>query len=231
MVADYTLLLFDEKFRSNPPNNMLLIFLKSLIVMSIYSIHGVIGMFGPHIITTVNQKILKLLCKFSDDEFYERQVARSLDIAYGSANRSLNQLYSDGVVKRRQEGKMFFYSIDTSNPAVIEFKKLVNLLLLEPLVVTLQKIVNRIVLYGSCAQGTDTSQSDFDLFVVTNNEENAANIISGFNLPKGFESLRIHPVIKTPIELLQAGDSEKTFIEEVERGIVLWEKAADESRL
>jgi predicted nucleotidyltransferase len=188
-------------------------------------------MFGPHIITTVNQKILSLLSKFSDDEFYERQVARSLDIAYGSANRSLNQLYSTGVVKRRQEGKMFFYSIDTSNPSVIAFKKLVNLLLLEPLVESLQKIASRIVLYGSCAQGTDTSQSDFDLFVVTNSKENVANIISGFNLPKGFENLRIQPVIKTPIELLQAGDSEKTFIEEVEWGIVLWEKAANESRL
>ena len=188
-------------------------------------------MLGPHIITTVNQKVLSFLAKFSDDQFYERQVARSLDIAYGSANRSLNQLYSTGAIKRRQEGKMFFYSIDTSNQTVIEFKKLVNLLLLEPLVESLQKMAGRIVLYGSCAQGTDTSQSDFDLFVVTNNKENAANIISGFNLPKGFENLRIQPVIKTPIELLQAGDSEKTFIEEVERGIVLWEKAADESRL
>jgi hypothetical protein len=67
--------------------------------------------------------------------------------------------------------------------------------------------------------------------VVTNNKEYAANIVSGFRLPKGFENLRIQPVIKTPIELLQAGESEKTFIEEVERGIVLWEKAANESRL
>ena len=188
-------------------------------------------MLVPHFITTVNQKVLLFLAKFSDDEFYERQVARSLNIAYGSANRSLNQLFSTGAIKRRQEGKMFFYSINASNPSVIEFKKLVNLLLLEPLVEGLQKIANRIVLYGSCAQGTDTSQSDFDLFVVTNNKENAANIISGFNLPKGFENLHIQPVIKTPIELLQSGDSERTFIEEVERGIVLWEKAANESRL
>ncbi len=81
-------------------------------------------MLSPHIITTVNQKVLSFLAKFSDDEFYERQVARSLDIAYGSANRSLNQLYSTGAIKRRQEGKMFFYSIDASNHSVIEFKKL-----------------------------------------------------------------------------------------------------------
>lgn len=188
-------------------------------------------MLGPHIIATVNQKVLSFLAKFSDDEFYERQVARSLDIAYGSANRSLNQLYSTGAIKRRQEGKMFFYSIDASNHSVIEFKKLVNLLLIEPLVENLKKNASQIVLYGSCAQGTDTSQSDFDLFVVTNNKENTADIVSGFKLPKGFEHLRIQPVIKTPVELLQAGESEKAFIEEVERGIVLWEKAASESRL
>ena len=62
-------------------------------------------MLGPHIITTVNQKVLSFLAKFSDDEFYERQVARSLDIAYGSANRSLNQLFrqapSNGDKKER----------------------------------------------------------------------------------------------------------------------------------
>jgi len=188
-------------------------------------------MLGPHIITTVNQKVLSFLAKFSDDEFYERQVARSLEIAYGSANRSLNQLFSTGAIRRRQEDKMFLYSIDASNPSVIEFKKLVNLLLLEPLVESLQKSASRIVLYGSCAQGTDTSQSDFDLFVVTNNKENAADIVNGFNLSKGFENLRIQPVIKTPVELFQVGESEKVFIEEVERGIVLWEKAANESRL
>ena len=188
-------------------------------------------MLGPHIITTVNQKVLSFLAKFSDDEFYERQVARSLDIAYGSANRSLNQLFSTGAIKRRQEGKMFFYSIDASNHSVIEFKKLVNLLLIEPLVENLKKNASQIVLYGSCAQGTDTSQSDLDLFVVTNDKESAADVVSGFNLPKGFENIRIQPVLKTPIELLQAGESEKAFIEEVERGIVLWEKAASESRL
>ena len=186
-------------------------------------------MLSPHIITTVNQKVLSFLTKFSDEEFYERQVARSLDIAYGSANRSLNQLYSTATVKRRQEGKMFFYSIDTVNPSVIEFKKLVNLLLLEPLVDNLKTIASRIVLYGSCAQGTDTSQSDFDLFVITSKKEKATDVISEFNLPKGFENLRIQPVIKTPVELLQIGESEKTFIEEVELGIVLLERAASES--
>ena len=70
-------------------------------------------MLHRHIITTNTQKALSLLTKFSDQEFYEREVARSLDISAGSANRALNELFSSGVVTRRREGKMFFYSVNS----------------------------------------------------------------------------------------------------------------------
>jgi len=175
-------------------------------------------MLQPHLITTISQKILSLLAKFSDQEFYEREVARKLGISTGSANRALNELYSTRAVKRRREGKMYFYSINSSNAAFTEFKKMVTLLLIEPLVEELKKMSSRIILYGSCALGTDNSDSDLDLFIVSNNKEKAANVISGFTF-------------KTPVELLERGELERTFLEEVERGIVLWEKIANESRV
>ena len=184
-----------------------------------------------HLITTVNQKVLSLLTKFSDQEFYEREVARKLGISYGSANRALNELYSTGEVTRRREGKMYFYSIDSFTAALTEFKKMVNLMLVEPLVEELKKISNRIVLYGSCALGTDTSESDIDLFVVSSSKEDVSNIISDFKFPRGFENIHIQSVIRTPVELLEVGESERTFIEEVERGVVLWERVSSESRV
>ena len=105
-------------------------------------------MLHPHIITTNTQKVLSLLTKFSDQEFYEREVARRLAISAGSANRALNELFSSGVLTRRREGKMFFYSIDSSNNVTItELKKIINLLLIEPLVEALKAISSRIVLY------------------------------------------------------------------------------------
>jgi len=188
-------------------------------------------MLHPHIIVTSNQKVLSLLAKFSDKEFYERQVARRLGISYGSANRALNELFSTGTVTRRREGKMYFYSIDASSALVVELKKMINLMLIEPLIEKLKKISNRIVLYGSCALGTDTSESDLDLFIVSDSREAVAKLISNFKFPRGYETIRIQLVIKTPVELLEAGESEQTFIEEVERGIVLWEKVASESRI
>ncbi len=188
-------------------------------------------MLNSHIIGTVNQKILSLLAKFSDKEFYERQIARKIGIAYGSANRALNDLYSTGAVKRRQEGKMYFYSVDLSNAAITELKKLINIMLIEPLVEELKNISSRIVLYGSCAQGTDTSQSDLDLFIVSNDKERVTEAIGNFRLPQGFEDIHIQSVIKSPVELLEAGESDQAFLEEVERGIVLWERAANEPRV
>jgi len=188
-------------------------------------------MLHPHIITTNNQKVLSLLAKFSDQEFYEREVARKLGISSGSANRALNELFSSGVVRRRREGKMYFYSIDSSNAAITEFKRMINLMLVEPLVEELKKISNRIVLYGSCAQGTDTSESDVDLFVVSNNKDRVLEAVSNFKFPMGFEDIHIQAVVKTPVELLETKGPEQAFIEEVERGIVLWEKVANESRV
>lgn len=184
-----------------------------------------------HLIKTINQKALSLLVKFSDQEFYEREVSRKLGISAGSANRALNGLYSDGVAIRRRKGKMYFYSIDSSDALLIEFKKLVNLMLIEPLVEELKNISSRIVLYGSCALGTDNSESDLDLFIVSRHKRQASDVITSFAFPKGFENIHVQPVIKTPVELLKAGESERAFMEEVERGIVLWQKVAGESRV
>jgi len=188
-------------------------------------------MFSPYIIFTVNQKVLSLLAKFWDKEFYERQIARKLGIGYGSANGALNELYSAGVLRRRQEGKMYFYSVDHFSPIVIEFKKLVNLLLIEPLIEELMKASSRVILYGSCAQGTDTSESDVDLFVVSNNKDKVLEAINNFKFPRGFGDIRIQAIVKTPVELLETRGSDQAFVEEVERGTILWEKVASESRV
>lgn len=188
-------------------------------------------MLQPHLIKTINQKVLSLLVKFSDQEFYEREVSRKLGISTGSAHRALNELYLDGAITRRRKGRMYFYSIDPSNAVLTEFKKMVNLMLVEPLVQELKNVSSRIVLYGSCALGTDTSESDIDLFIVSTSKKGVFNVVSGFTFPTGFENIHIQSVIKTPVELLKGGESARTFMEEVERGIVLWEKVASESRV
>jgi predicted nucleotidyltransferase len=95
----------------------------------------------------------------------------------------------------------------------------------------LKNASNRIVLYGSCAQGIDTSESDVDLFVVSNNKDKVLEAINNFKFPRGFEDIRIQAIVKTPVELLEMKGPEQAFIGEVERGTVLWERVASESRV
>ena len=47
-------------------------------------------MLKPHLISTVNQKVLSLLVKFPDQEFYEREVSRKLGISSGAASTCWN---------------------------------------------------------------------------------------------------------------------------------------------
>ena len=184
-------------------------------------------MLNTHIISTVNQKVLCFLAKFSDREFYERQIARDIGISYGSANRALNSLNATGTVRRRQEGKMFFYSVDSASNAIIELKKLINIMLLEPLVEVIKHNTSRIVLFGSCAHGFDDSQSDVDLFITTLNRERIIEAVDDFHFPRGYEIVRIKPVIKTPVELIMSEDADRLFIDEIEKGVTLWERTGE----
>lgn len=186
-------------------------------------------MLGSNLISTVNQKVLQFLSKYPDMEFHEREIARRIGISAGSANRASNELFASGILKRRQAGKMLFYAIDSSNPAIAEFKKLVNILLLEPLVNELKIVSNRIILFGSCARGTDNSKSDMDIFIVSGNKDEASRIVDDFRLPAGYEEIRIQAVIRTPVALLEEGESGRVFLNEVEKGIVLWDSIVHES--
>ena len=51
--------------------------------------------------------------------------------------------------------------------------------------------------------------------------------IEQFHFPRGYEEMRIQPVIRTAVEVLGAGESERVFL--VEKGITLWESVSDES--
>ena len=186
-------------------------------------------MINDVLVATVNQKILQFLTKYSDKEFHEREIVRRIGISSGSANHALNALFKTGAVKRRQEWRMLFYSVDSSAPAVIEFKKLINILLIEPFVEQIKGVSKRIILFGSCAQGKDNSKSDMDLFIVTGEKNTVSRLIENFHFPQGYEEIHIQVIIKTPLELLKAGESEQVFLAEVEQGITLWESSSNES--
>ena len=180
--------------------------------------------------SSTNQlKVLSFLAKFSDQEFHEREIARRVGISYGSANMVLNELFADGMLARRQAGKMLFYSFDNTDPIARILKILVSVSLLRPLAKDLREYASEIVLYGSCARGEDTSSSDMDLYVVSAEKEKVLGIIEEHKFRKGFEGVRIQPVVLSTQDLLKSEKTDKEFLSLVREGIVLWDELKHEA--
>ncbi len=179
--------------------------------------------------STNKLKVLSYLAKFSDREFHERDIARRTGISFGSANRVLNELFRDGMVVRRQAGKMLFYSFNLKDPLARTLKIFVSVSMLRPLIKKLRESASEIVLYGSCARGEDTSASDIDLFIVSEDKQKCLEIIEGYALGNGFDGIMIEPAIRSPLEMIRSEKTEKEFLSLVREGIVLWDLLKDEA--
>lgn len=181
-------------------------------------------------ISSTNQlKVLSFLAKFSDKEYHEREIARRTGVSYGSANGVLNELFADGILVRRQVGKMLFYSFNNEDPLAKTFKIFVSVSLVRPLIKNLRNCALEIVLYGSCARGEDGSDSDVDLFVISEQKEKTLRAIENYKFRKGFEHIKIEPAILSPQESLKSEKADKEFLSLVREGIVLWDAIKDEA--
>jgi len=60
-------------------------------------------------------------------------------------------------------GRFQLYSVDQANPLVKQFKVLLNVAGLGPLLLRLQPLTTRIILFGSAGRGEDSFGSDFGL--------------------------------------------------------------------
>ena len=188
-------------------------------------------MLSEYLISTNAQKVLQFLLLCSGKKCYEREIARGTKISYGSANKVLNQLYKKGLVNRKNEGRMCYYSIDTSNPYIKDFKALNNLLLIEPLVEKLKTCSRKIVLYGSWAEGLDSETSDIDIFIVSSDQDKVKSIINKFSSSQKAANRKIQAVIAAPADLLNQDEREKVFNKQLEQGKLLWEKEINEDNL
>lgn len=180
------------------------------------------------LISSNAQKILNFLLLNHNKPCYERQIARGAKISYGSANKVLNDLYRKGVVNKTTEGRMNYYTANFANPYIREFKILTNMLLLEPIVDKLKEHTNKIMLFGSCARGEDTLESDIDLFIVTSEKDKTRSIINKFSHSAKAANRKIQAVIESPADLMKKSEREKVFMDQVNQGKILWERGIND---
>jgi len=171
-------------------------------------------------ITPTFMTIFQLFLTDPMKEHHEREVVRKADVSKGSANKILRLLADLSFLVRESKGRMMFYRLNLNEPVVRQFKVLINLYVLKKLMDALRQHSRRIILFGSCAQGTDVKESDIDLFLLTSEKDYVRKRISEFN--KSSER-KVAPIIVDANGYVNLKREDKSLYENIERGIVLWE--------
>jgi len=153
-------------------------------------------------------------------EHHEREVVRETKVSKGSANKILRQLADLDLLIRVTKGRMVFYRLNAREPVARQFKVLANVYALKELVDQLKQYSQRIVLFGSCAQGIDVKGSDIDLFILGSEKGTVKRMISDFNRKS---ERKIAPIIADTNEFVHLKREDEPLYENIERGIVLWE--------
>lgn len=182
------------------------------------------------LVRTSHQKVLAFFLARPTGRFYGSEIAEKTDISIGQASKVLGDLKKSGLVEMERRGRTELYCIISDNPALKAFKVLNTIMSIEPLVERLKGTSKRVVLYGSCAIGTNIEESDLDLVVVSTKRDEVQEIISSFpgDVYYGFSEIMV--VIKTPAEWAALEEKDPVFHNELLRGITLYEKEIDESR-
>ena len=167
--------------------------------------------------------VMNVLSLFLDNplsEYYEREVLRLTRVSKGSANKTLRQLTDLGLLSRATKGRMVFYKLNPDEASARQFKILSNTFMLRSLVERLKPHSKKVVLFGSASQGTDTKESDVDLFVLSSEKEDVSREISGFNSKL---ERKVNPIVVDSNEFAKMKREDRPLYDNIDRGIVLWQ--------
>lgn len=169
---------------------------------------------------TNSQKVLSFLSRSPGRWYLSREIREATKISKAGVNLAAGELVRLGLVRRERRGRDFLYSVNHQSPVVHQVKVLQAVISVSPLVKKIKGICRRIVLYGSASRGEDGTESDMDLFVVTDvPREEIEKVIRAKPGGKKFQLVAV-----TPVGYLELESRDPVFFREVERGIVLWEE-------
>lgn len=183
------------------------------------------------LVKTTHQKVLALFLAGPSRRLYGAEIAKKLRISIGQTSKILGDLLRAGVVEKEQRGRTELYALTEPAPELRLYKALNTVLNIAPLVERLKSASRLVILYGSCVKGMNTEESDLDLFVVSSERERVLDVLEGSAPRNRYGFAEISPVIRSPAEWADLEAADPVFFAELQKGIVLFERAVDESRL
>ncbi len=168
----------------------------------------------------ISMRILVVLAENPDKEFYQREIAKLAGISIGATSEKMRKLSEDSLVDVRKSGRMMFYRYDLRDPLARQFKIMLNINDIHDLVKELSSYARRVILFGSCAEGTNVKDSDIDLLVLSDDPKKTKKTSSIYGIRIG---KKISPIVVNANEFLQLRSRDKPLYERINKGIVLWE--------
>lgn len=167
---------------------------------------------------TSELKILDYLTASPEGKGFISQIARDIGVSKGEVSKSVKFLKERGLVASEQSGRNMICYVDRRLPVFVHLRRAFNLLEIAPAVMVLRPWADKIILFGSCAEGSDTTDSDIDLLVITRDKPKIKKAMLKIKMFRP-----VQWVIKTPQEYVILNSHEKVFAGEISKGIVLWE--------
>lgn len=126
---------------------------------------------GAALFGTVRRRVLGLLFREYERDFYQREVVEAVGCGSGAVQRELKQLADAGLITREKRGRMVFYQANQDAAVFEELRGLVMKTsgLADIIREALEPDAERIevaFIYGSMAEGTDDAHSDVDVMVI-----------------------------------------------------------------
>ncbi len=115
-------------------------------------------------------EIIKLFFKNPDKEYYFREIAKNLNKEPSHYQKYLDNLVEDNILLDERRGNMRFFRLNKEHPLYEEIKSIVSKTIgleneLKELVDKLDS-VDCAFIFGSMAKGTENSNSDVDLMLI-----------------------------------------------------------------
>lgn len=167
--------------------------------------------------------ILALLMDSPGVRLHLREIARRVGTSAGTARRELARLEAAGLVVREAEGRQVYFHAATEGPLFEAVREIVRRTVGAPSVVRRHLAglagVDRALIFGSYAAGTDTGSSDIDLLVV--GEPPADDLTDRLEAAEDELGRPLNAVVMTDRELDERRARGDGFIRSVDAGPVI----------
>jgi len=160
-------------------------------------------------------KVLVFFLKNPKAELSQTDIMRKTGAAKATLTKWLAFLVKEDIMRVKRIGQSNLHHLNMENPIVKQMKILINLMDLSGLRALSKKYGADIYLYGSCARGEDSEESDADILVVGRVKKDL--LIGDIRAVSEKTKRNIIPMIMSPVEWSMLSKKDPAFYERVEK--------------